>query len=84
VYETDMAEGLKAMALEGHGVAFLPESAVKKEVRARKLVPASPAGLALEMAMDLRAYREKPSGRDAPKGTTQALWSYLVEHPGVR
>ena len=24
VYETDMAEGLKAMALEGHGVAFLP------------------------------------------------------------
>jgi DNA-binding transcriptional LysR family regulator len=31
VYETDMAEGLKAMALEGHGVAFLPYSAVKKE-----------------------------------------------------
>jgi DNA-binding transcriptional LysR family regulator len=24
VYETDMAEGLKAMALEGHGVAFCP------------------------------------------------------------
>jgi len=24
VYETDMAEGLKAMALEGHGIAFLP------------------------------------------------------------
>ena len=24
VYETDMAEGLKVMALEGHGVAFLP------------------------------------------------------------
>ena len=23
-YETDMAEGLKAMALEGHGLAFLP------------------------------------------------------------
>jgi DNA-binding transcriptional LysR family regulator len=29
VYETDMAEGLKAMALEGHGVAFLPYSAVR-------------------------------------------------------
>ena len=29
VYETDMAEGLKAMALEGHGAAFLPYSAVK-------------------------------------------------------
>jgi DNA-binding transcriptional LysR family regulator len=24
IYETDMAEGLKAMALEGHGLAFLP------------------------------------------------------------
>ena len=33
VYETDMAEGLKAMALEGMGVAFLPHSAVKKELR---------------------------------------------------
>jgi LysR family transcriptional regulator, hypochlorite-specific transcription factor HypT len=31
VYETDMAESLKAMALEGHGLAFLPASSVKKE-----------------------------------------------------
>jgi DNA-binding transcriptional LysR family regulator len=30
VYETDMAEGLKVMALEGHGVAFLPHSAVRR------------------------------------------------------
>jgi DNA-binding transcriptional LysR family regulator len=30
IYETDMAEGLKAMALEGHGIAFLPASAVRK------------------------------------------------------
>jgi DNA-binding transcriptional LysR family regulator len=29
-YETDMAEGLKMMALEGRGVAFLPESAVTR------------------------------------------------------
>src|SRR5690606_3058394 len=34
-YETDMAEGLKAMALEGHGVAFLPSSAVRRELRSR-------------------------------------------------
>jgi DNA-binding transcriptional LysR family regulator len=32
--------GLKAMALEGHGIAFLPHSAVKKELRARTLVSA--------------------------------------------
>lgn len=82
VYETDMAEGLKVMALEGHGIAFLPHSAVKKELKARRLVAAAPVGMAdLEMAMDLRAYREKPSGRDAPKGTAQALWDYLAAHP---
>jgi len=81
VYETDMAEGLKVMALEGHGVAFLPHSAVKKELRARRLVNAAPAGmLGLDMTMDVRAYREKPVGKEAPKGTAQALWAYLVAH----
>ncbi len=79
VYETDMAEGLKVMALEGHGVAFLPNSAVKKELRARKLVSAAPDGMkGLEMAMDVRAYREKPAGKEMPKGAAQALWAYLV------
>lgn len=79
VYETDMAEGLKAMAVEGHGIAFLPHSAVKKEVRARKLVAAvMPGAQALEMTMDVRAYREKPVGKEAPKGTAQALWTYLA------
>ena len=79
VYETDMAEGLKVMAMEGHGVAFLPYSAVKKELRARKLVSAITPGLpGLEMVMEVRAYREKPVGKEAPKGTAQALWTYLV------
>ncbi|MCJ0761940.1 LysR family transcriptional regulator [Variovorax terrae] len=78
VYETDMAEGLKVMALEGHGVAFLPYSAVRKELRSKKLVSAAgPESGTLEMTMDIRAYREKPVGKEAPKGTAQALWSYL-------
>jgi DNA-binding transcriptional LysR family regulator len=81
VYETDMAEGLKVMALEGHGVAFLPYSAVKKELRARRLVNAVPPGMQpLDMTMDVRAYREKPVGKEAPKGTAQALWAYLAAH----
>jgi LysR family transcriptional regulator, hypochlorite-specific transcription factor HypT len=81
VYETDMAEGLKVMALEGHGVAFLPYSAVKKELRSRRLVSAAPANIeGLEMTMDVRAYREKPVGKEAPKGTAQALWTYLATH----
>jgi len=83
VYETDMAEGLKAMALEGHGVAFLPYSAVKKELRARKLVSAAPAGMQtdLQMVMDVRAYREKPGRRDTGKRLALSLWDHLVAHP---
>jgi DNA-binding transcriptional LysR family regulator len=82
VYETDMAEGLKVMALEGHGIAFLPSSAVKKELRAKRLVSAA-AGLAgLEIAMDVRAYREKPVGKESPKSTAQALWEYLRKTHG--
>ena len=83
VYETDMAEGLKAMALEGHGIAFLPYSAVQKELRAHRLVRADPAGLpGLEMTMDVRACREKPNGKDQPRGPAQALWAFLQQqHP---
>jgi len=85
VYETDMAEGLKAMALEGHGVAFLPHSAVKKDLRAKKLVSAMPAGTQdLQITMEVRAYRERPLGKEGarsgtkpPKSAAQALWNYL-------
>ena len=80
VFETDMAEGLRVMALEGHGVAFLPHSAVKKDLRSRRLVRAMPVETrGLEMTMEVRAYREKPIGKTAPKGTAQALWAYLTD-----
>jgi LysR family transcriptional regulator, hypochlorite-specific transcription factor HypT len=92
VYETDMAEGLKAMALEGHGIAFLPYSAAKKELRAKRLVSGKPADMkGLEITMDVRAYREVPLSRDTSRGSgghrsvakpvigkAQALWDYLV------
>ena len=96
VYETDMAEGLKAMALEGHGIAFLPHSAVKKELRAKRLVSAVPPDIkGLEITMDVRAYREAPSGKESQRGsghggkggipahkrTAQALWDYLLSQP---
>jgi DNA-binding transcriptional LysR family regulator len=74
VYETDMAEGLKVMALEGHGIAFLPQSAVRNEIKARKLVSALPPEIdSLEATMEIRAYRERP-GAPAPvkSGTGRA------------
>ncbi|MEO8299640.1 MAG: LysR substrate-binding domain-containing protein [Burkholderiales bacterium] len=79
IYETDMAEGLKAMALEGHGLAFLPASSVKKELRARRLVPAgmNTGGAAFEITMEVRLYRARPETARHPKPMAQALWEFL-------
>lgn len=78
IYETDMAEGLKAMALEGHGLAFLPASSVRKELKTRKLVPAAPSG-SFELTMDVRIYRERPEvAKQHAKPGAQALWAYLL------
>ena len=75
-----MAEGLKVMALEGHGLAFLPHSAVKKELRARRLVSATGGDLpSLEMTMEVRAYREIPAAKESAKGTVQVLWDFLAK-----
>ena len=99
VYETDMSEGLKAMALEGHGIAFLPHSAVKKELRARRLVSATPPEFkGMEITMEVRAYREAPTRKDVQRGgplgsksvaapqkrTAQALWDHLLTQTASR
>jgi DNA-binding transcriptional LysR family regulator len=74
------------MALEGHGIAFLPQSAIRKELRLKKLVSAAPPSAPdMHITMDIRAYREKPIGKEAhragskpPKTAAQALWAYLT------
>ncbi len=76
IYETDMAEGLKAMALEGHGLAFLPSSSVRKELKSRRLVAASDSS-SYELTMEVRAYREKPEMARHTKAAAQALWDFL-------
>jgi len=78
VYETDMAEALKAMAIEGHGLAFLPVSSVKKDLKARRLVAAAPPGLC-ELKMEVRIYRERPAVARHAKAGAQALWEHLRE-----
>ncbi len=76
VYETDMAEGLKVMALEGHGLAFLPASSVRKELESRRLVPAAASGR-YELTMEVRMYRERPELARHVKPVAQALWTFL-------
>jgi DNA-binding transcriptional LysR family regulator len=82
VYETDMAEGLKAMALAGHGVAFLPHSSVQQDLAAGRLVPAAPPG-AMTLTMDVRIYRQRAESARHPKPGAQALWRHL-QGPGAR
>jgi DNA-binding transcriptional LysR family regulator len=64
------------MALEGHGLAFLPHSSVRKELKARRLVPAA-AGSTLELTMEVRIYRERPETARHVKPAVQSLWDFL-------
>ena len=77
LYETDMAEGLKAMAIEGHGLAFLPASSVKKELKSKRLVRAAPPGVH-ELEIDIRIYRERPEMARHNKPGALALWEFLA------
>ncbi|MEO8598770.1 MAG: LysR substrate-binding domain-containing protein, partial [bacterium] len=83
-YETDMAEGLKMMALEGRGVAFLPESAVVRELKDKRLARAdgsSGSGSGSgnwEVEMEIRLYRERPSELHPGKPLVARMWEYLM------
>jgi LysR family transcriptional regulator, hypochlorite-specific transcription factor HypT len=78
-YETDMAEGLKMMALEGHGIVFLPESAVTREVKQKQLARADGGQPEWEVNMEIRLYRERPSAQRPGKPIVARLWDYLVQ-----
>lgn len=79
-YETGTAEALKMMVLEGHGLAFLPESAVTQELAQQQLIRADSARLRWETNMEIRLYREKPSSQKPGKRIVAQLWDYLESH----
>lgn len=70
-YETDMAEALKVMAVEGHGVAWLPDSAVTRELKSHQLALAGDPLWCGEM--EIRLYRE----RHSVKPLLNQVWMYL-------
>ncbi|MDQ6681245.1 MAG: LysR substrate-binding domain-containing protein [Pseudomonadota bacterium] len=78
IYETDMAEGLKAMAVEGHGLAFLPTDSVAQDLKAGRLVQAAPPGTH-ELTMEIRIYRERPETMRHRKPGADALWCFLQQ-----
>jgi DNA-binding transcriptional LysR family regulator len=78
VHETAMAEGLKSMALQGHGLAFLPRSAVEAELSAGRLRRAALPG-EFELTMDVRLYRERPELSRHAKPLALRLWQHLCD-----
>lgn len=54
-YENSMSEALKAAALERQGLAWMPESAIRREIAEGRLVAAGGPEFAMEM--DIRLYR---------------------------
>ncbi|MDB5646739.1 LysR family transcriptional regulator [Methylobacterium sp.] len=70
-----MAEALKCMALEGHGLAFVPRSLVARELAEGRLVGAGP-----DLPLEIRLYRNgaKAHGPRACAAVA-AIWS-AAEH----
>lgn len=71
VYETDMAELHKRMALAGGGLAWLPESCVVRELAEGKLVRAGRE--TWSMNLDIRLYRSANN----KKPVLEKLWEAL-------
>lgn len=83
IYEADMADCLKAMALEGHGIAFLPQAAVVAEVRSRRLVEAGDFPGQFAVPLSIRAYRVKPVGTRRHARAAEFLWAALLARQGL-
>lgn len=64
--EASMAEAMKSMAVEGHGVVWLPRRLVKAEIAAAQLEVVAP-----ELPMEIRLYRNAARGR----GITARVWA---------
>ena len=78
-----MAEGLKAMALAGHGVAFLPHSAVEDAVASGDLIrldrSARGGAHPFTLTMEIRLYRDKLElqGDEPRQKLVHALWDVV-------
>ena len=70
-YEDALAEGLKAMALEGRGLTWLPESTIGDTIGTGKLVRAGPKDW--DIPLEIRIYCSSDARRPAAAG----LWTFL-------
>ncbi|MGO4668262.1 LysR substrate-binding domain-containing protein [Bosea sp. 2RAB26] len=61
IHENTMSEGLKAMALAGWGLAWIPESIVRLDLASGQLVRAADASW--DLTVDIRLYRSLSNSR---------------------
>lgn len=74
VFESALVEALRAAALEGLGVAWLPSSLVADDLNSKRLVRAGPASL--DVPLRVRVYAE----RTLLSGRLQGLWECARKH----
>ncbi|WP_323117863.1 LysR substrate-binding domain-containing protein [Burkholderia alba] len=74
-FETHMSEALKGMVLAGHGIGWLPESCIAKELEDGSLVRAGAGEWVTEL--EIRLYR---SARKRGLAAEQ-LWSFIINRP---
>jgi LysR family transcriptional regulator, hypochlorite-specific transcription factor HypT len=87
VYETDMSESIKAMAIEGHGLAFLPASSVQQALGDGRLVNAAPDAVLpgpgrFDGVLDIRLYRAAGGQKSQP--AAQLFWERLMGGEKIR
>jgi LysR family transcriptional regulator, hypochlorite-specific transcription factor HypT len=71
-----MAEAVKAMAITGRGVAWLPESSVRAELAGNSLVIVDDTH---SIDMRIHLYRSM----DKVRPVVERLWTYLKSHNSV-
>jgi LysR family transcriptional regulator, hypochlorite-specific transcription factor HypT len=78
VYENDMSEALKVMMLNGHGMAWLPESTVTRELKSKRVARCGSGHWT--GTMEIRLYRERGVLREA----VDAVWQCASQNPSVK
>lgn len=76
-YTNSMSEGLKTMALEGHGLAWLPISCVKREFQHNELIQIGNK----KHCIDMEIHMARTSSRLHPEA--ESFWSWLVRRSEI-
>ena len=75
-FDTHMAEALKGMIIEGHGLGWLPESCVGRETAEKRLVAAGPERWSCPM--EVRLYRSAENNNPV----VEKIWAFLLTGKG--